>query len=373
MGIRFQVLKEDSVTLARTGIIETPHGSFETPVFMPVGTQATVKTVTPEEVVECGGRIILSNAFHLELRPGSELIRDLGGLHRFMHWDRPILTDSGGYQIMSLSPLVKINDTGIHFKSYLDGRELFFTPEEVIRIEENLGSDIMMPLDECIPYPSSKEKTRSALDRTINWLLRSIKMKKRDDQALFGIVQGGMYNDLRMEAMEQVASLDVDGIAIGGLSVGEPKELMYSILECIMPYAPKDKPRYLMGVGTPLSLVEGVIRGIDMFDCIFPTRLARHGGVFTNEGRFIVTNAEFTSDSRPIDESCSCYTCKNFSRAYIRHLFKAQEALGPRLTTIHNLHYILHLMERIREAIRKDRIMELREEITYYYRKELSV
>lgn len=373
MGIKFSVLKEDTHTLARIGIIETPHGSFETPVFMPVGTQAAVKTVTPEEVIECGGKIILSNAFHLALRPGSELIRDLGGLHKFMHWDGPILTDSGGYQIMSLSPLVKISDVGIQFKSYLDGRELFFTPEEVIRIEENLGADIIMPLDECIPYPSSKERAKSALDRTIQWLLRSIRAKKRDDQALFGIVQGGMYNDLRMEALERVSALDVEGIAIGGLSVGEPKELMYDILEYIMPYAPKDKPRYLMGVGTPLSLVEGVIRGIDMFDCIFPTRLARHGGVFTSEGRMIITNSEFTYDSRPIDENCNCYTCRNYSRAYIRHLFKAQEALGPRLTTIHNLYYILQLMERIRESIRQDRLMELREEIAYYYRKELGV
>jgi len=373
MGIRFRVIKEDDKTLARIGIVETPHGSFETPVFMPVGTQATVKTLTPEEVLECGGRIILSNAFHLALRPGSELIRNLGGLHRFMHWDRPILTDSGGYQIMSLSPLVKITDAGILFKSYLDGKELFFTPEEVIRIEEDLGSDIIMPLDECIPYPSSKEKAREALDRTIRWLVRSIKAKTREDQALFGIVQGGMFNDLRMEALERVSNMEVEGIAIGGLSVGEPKEMMYDILEYIIPCAPKDKPRYLMGVGTPLSLVEGVIRGIDMFDCIFPTRLARHGGVFTSKGRLIITNAEFTSDSRPIDEECNCYTCRNYSRAYIRHLFKAEEALGPRLTTIHNLYYILHLMERIRTAIKDGNLLELREEIAYYYRKELSV
>ncbi|MGB9681407.1 MAG: tRNA guanosine(34) transglycosylase Tgt [bacterium] len=373
MGISFEIQKESVHTLARVGVVTTLHGSFETPVYMPVGTQATVKTLTPEEVEECGARIILANAFHLAIRPGSDLIRELGGLHSFMHWNRSILTDSGGYQIMSLNPLVKINDVGIYFKSFLNGKEYLFTPEEVIRIEEDLGSDIIMPLDECIPYPSEKKKAREALNRTIIWLSRAIKAKKREDQALFGIVQGGTYRDLRLEALERICSMEIEGIAIGGLSVGEPKEIMYNILEGIVPYAPKEKPRYLMGVGTPLSLVECAIRGIDMFDCIFPTRLARHGGVFTSEGRIIITNAEFTSDSKPLDENCNCYTCKNYSRAYIRHLFKAQEALGPRLTTIHNLHYILHLMERIREAIKSDSLLELREEVMYFYRKELTI
>ena len=373
MSISFQILKESENTSARTGVTTTPHGTFETPVYMPVGTRATVKTVTPEEAKECGAKIILANAFHLALRPGSELIRNFGGLHSFMHWDEAILTDSGGYQIMSLNPLVKINDVGIYFKSFLNGREYLFTPEEVIKIEEDLGADIIMPLDECISYPSDIGKTREALERTISWLSRSIKAKRREDQALFGIVQGGTFKDLRLEALERVGSMDIEGLAIGGLSVGEPKEIMYDILENIIPYAPKEKPRYLMGVGTPLSLVESVIRGIDMFDCIFPTRLARHGGIFTSEGRIIITNAEFTNDSKPLDERCNCYTCRNYSRAYIRHLFKADEALGPRLTTIHNLSYILHLMERVREAIKRDTLLELREEIMYFYRKELTV
>jgi len=373
MGITLEILKESEDTLARVGVITTPHGSFETPVYMPVGTQATIKTLTPEEVEECGAKIILANAFHLAIRPGSELIKNLGGLHNFMHWDKAILTDSGGYQIMSLNPLVRINDVGIYFRSFLNGKEYLFTPEDVIRIEEDLGSDIIMPLDECIPYPSERGKAREALERTISWLSRAVKAKKRKDQALFGIVQGGTYRDLRLEALERVSSVEVEGIAIGGLSVGEPKEIMYDILENIMPYAPKEKPRYLMGVGTPLSLIECVMRGIDMFDCIFPTRLARHGGVFTSEGRIIITNAEFTDDSRPLDESCNCYTCRNYSRAYIRHLFKAQEALGPRLTTIHNLYYIIHLMERIREAIKSNNLLDLREEIMYFYRKELTI
>lgn len=362
MGITFRITAQDARSGARTGELVTPHGTIETPVFMPVGTQATVKTMTPEELVALGARIILANTYHLYLRPGHDLIREAGGLHRFMHWDDAILTDSGGYQVFSLAPLRKITDEGVIFRSHIDGSEHFFTPEKVVAIQEALGSDIAMVLDECTPFPCDLDEARAAVERTTRWAERAKRAHTLEGQALFGIVQGSVYPALRARSAREVAALDFPGYGIGGLSVGEPKDVMYAMLEEVIPHLPPAKPRYLMGVGSPDCLLEAVARGIDMFDSVLPTRIARHGTVFTRRGRLVIRNATYARDWQPLDPACSCYTCRNYSRAYVHHLLKAEEVLGLRLTTIHNLHFILSLMEEMRAAIRGGRFTALKEE-----------
>jgi len=361
-AIRYELIKKCKQTGARLGIVHTPHGSFETPAFMPVGTQATVKCMSPDELKEIRAGIILSNTYHLYMRPGSELIREAGGLHRFMNWDRPILTDSGGFQVFSLSDLRNITEEGVTFRSHIDGSKHMFTPELAIKIQNDLGSDIIMAFDECIPYPADHDYAKKSMERTTRWAERCREAHKdTDKQALFGIVQGGVYEDLREKSARDLVKLDFPGYAIGGLSVGEPAQDMYRILECTVPLLPEDRPRYLMGVGSPDYLVEGAIRGIDMFDCVLPTRIGRNGTVMTSEGRIIVRDAKYARDFSPLDPKCDCYACRNFTRAYIRHLLKAQEILGLRLTTLHNLKFLLDLMTRVRQAIIEDRLGDFRE------------
>jgi len=372
MAVKYEFIKECKQTGARLGKLHTPHGVIDTPTFMPVGTQATVKAMSPHELKEIGAQIILSNTYHLYIRPGHKLIEDFGGLHGFMNWDRPILTDSGGFQVFSLNELRKISEEGVEFKSHLDGSKHFFSPEYVMEIEESLGADIIMAFDECMPYPCDKDYAKKSMERTVRWLKRCEKAHtKTGTQALFGIVQGGIFKDLRIESAKMTIDVDLPGYAIGGLSVGEPKEEMNEVLEYTVPVLPKDKPRYLMGVGSPDSLIDGAIRGIDMFDCVLPTRIARNGTVMTSEGKLVVRNAEYSRDSKPLDEKCDCYTCRNFSRAYIRHLIKAGEILGGRLTTIHNLRFLQNLMKDIRSAINEDRLLSFREEFfeSYGYKK----
>ena len=361
MSFEFELIKECPDTGARAGRFHTPHGVIETPVFMPVGTQATVKTMTPEELKNCNAQIILSNTYHLYLRPGHELVQEAGGLHQFMHWDRPILTDSGGFQVFSLGDLRKIKEEGVAFRSHIDGSKHLFTPESVMAIENALGADIIMAFDECIPYPATYEYTKNSLERTTRWLERCQAAHKRDDQALFGIIQGGMYRELREQSAREVTSVDLPGYGIGGLSVGEPAEKMYEMLGYTTPLMPKNKPRYLMGVGAPDNLVEGVMRGVDMFDCVLPSRIGRNGTVMTHEGKIVVRNAEYAHDYRPLEEGCNCYACRNYTRAYIRHLIKANEVLGIRLTTLHNIYFLTHLMQEIRQAILNDSFLAFRE------------
>ena len=358
----FELLHVDKYTGARRGRLHTPHGVIETPIFMPVGTQATVKTFTPDELKMCGAQIILSNTYHLHLRPGEDLIAEAGGLHKFMNWDRPILTDSGGFQVFSLSELRKLTEDGVEFRSHLDGSRHYFSPEVSVGVQEKLGSDIMMQFDECSPYPCDYDRARKAMHRTLRWLDRCMKAKTRQDQALFGIVQGAFYKDLRIECAKEMAKLDLPGFGIGGLSVGEPKEIMYDMLKAIAPYMPEHKPRYLMGVGSPDCLVEGVLRGVDMFDCVLATRVARNGTAFSQGGRLVIRNAAYAHDFGPMEEGCDCYACKNFSRAYIRHLFKAEEILALRLISIHNVRFLLRQMEQIRAAIEQDCMREYAEE-----------
>ena len=335
---------------ARTGVFSTPHGDLITPVFAPVGTQATVKTLTPEHLKDINASLVLSNTYHLYLRPGDELVRDMGGLHKFMQWHHPMLTDSGGFQVFSLAQTRKIDDDGVTFKSHIDGSTHRFTPEKSIAIQENLGADIIMAFDECSD-PNDHAYTTLAMERTHRWAERSLKAKTRPDQALFGIVQGGVQVDLRAESASFIASLDTPGIAIGGLSVGETKEQMHTTLDVVMPLLPENKPRYLMGVGTPEDLINGVARGVDIFDCVLPTRLARHHSAFAPEGRLNLMNATFSRDERPVNETCDCYTCKTFTRAYIRHLIVAKELLAGTLISIHNLRALIGLMEQIRVYI----------------------
>ncbi len=367
MTIKYELIKECKRTKARLGRLHTPHGIIETPVFMPVGTQATVKAMTPEELKDIGAEIILSNTYHLFLRPGEDLVKQAGGLHRFMNWERPILTDSGGFQVFSLGPLRKVGEDGVTFKSHLDGSTHFMPPERAIEIQMALGSDIIMAFDECAPYPSTWEYTEAALARTTRWAARCKEAHKREDQALFGIVQGGMYKDLRERSARELVEIGFPGYAIGGLSVGEPKDIMYEMLEYTVPLLPTDKPRYLMGVGSPDCLIEGVIRGVDMFDCVLPTRIARNGTAMTSHGKVVIKNADNTRDFRPLDEECTCYTCRNYSRAYLRHLFKAEEILGLRLMTIHNLHFLITLMKNVRQAIIEDNLPEYRNEFFVKY------
>ena len=334
---------------------------------MPVGTQATVKAMSPEELKELNAQIILSNTYHLFLRPGPELIRSAGGLHKFMHWDRPILTDSGGFQVFSLAALRKIREEGVSFQSHIDGSKRFLSPEVSIEVQTALGSDIMMAFDVCSPYPADYNEIAGAMERTLRWLERCKRAWTRDDQALFGIVQGGMYKDLRIESAKATAAMDLPGIAIGGLSVGEPKDIMYEMLEAIMPYLPKDRPRYLMGVGSPDCLVEGFMRGVDMMDCVLPTRIARNGTFMTSRGRLVIRNAQYAQDFTPVDPECDCYACRNYTRAYIRHLFKAGEILGARLASYHNLYFLINLTKKIKQAIYEDRLGDFRNEFFVKY------
>lgn len=327
------------------------HGTVETPAFMPVGTLGTVKAMTPEELKTLGAEIILGNTYHLYLRPGHELIRELGGLHKFMNWDRPILTDSGGYQVFSLAQLRKITPEGVRFQSHLDGSTHMLTPEKAVEIQEALGSDIMMCLDECPPHPSSREYLEKSLKLSNEWALRSLEARTDKRLALFAILQGGVHPDLRRRAAEELRQHPFDGFAVGGLSVGEGHDLMVATLEATTPYMPEEKPRYLMGVGTPLDIVEAVGRGVDMFDCVLPTRNARNGMLFTSAGKIAIKHACFERDSRPPDEACDCYTCQNYSRAYLRHLYKSREILASRLNTLHNLHFYQDLMGGIRKAV----------------------
>ena len=373
-AITYELIHKDKNSGARRGVIHTPHGDIQTPVFMPVGTQATVKSMTPEELKEeVGAQIILSNTYHLYLRPGHKLIKEAGGLHNFMKWDRPILTDSGGFQVFSLGALRTISEEGVHFKSHLDGSSHLFTPEKVMEIEEALGSDIMMAFDECCPYPSTYEYTKQSMERTTRWAIRCKEAHKTvDKQGLFGIIQGGFYEDLRKQSAEDLIALDLPGYAIGGISVGEPKEEFLKMLNYTAPLMPENKPRYLMGVGTPDYLIEAAIAGIDMCDCVLPTRIARNGTAMTWNGKVVVRNATYEKDWGPLDSECDCYTCKNYTRAYIRHLVKANEILGIRLLSIHNLRFLTKLMERVRIEIENDNLLEFRKEFykKYGYTKE---
>ncbi len=347
----------------RTGVLTTPHGIIETPVFMPVGTQGSVKGISPHELEELGASIILGNTYHLYLRPGVEIVREAGGLHAFIGWRRPILTDSGGFQVFSLAPLRKVEDQGVWFRSHLDGSTHFIGPEEAVKIQEALGSDIAMAFDECPPYPCEDEALRRAVDRTIRWARRCREAHTRSDQALFGIVQGGVDRALREACAEALVELDFPGYGIGGLSVGEPKDLMYRALEWTTAVLPEGKPRYLMGVGAPEDLLNGIALGVDMFDCVLPTRIARHGTVFTARGSLTVRNAKYARDFTPLDPECDCYVCRHFTRAYIRHLIKANELLGLRLTTYHNLAFLLRLMAEARRRIAAGEFEAWRQEV----------
>jgi queuine tRNA-ribosyltransferase len=358
MAFHFEILKKDEATRARLGKVHTAHGVFHTPAFIPVGTQGTVKALTPEELREMGAEIILSNTYHLYLRPGHERIRGLGGLHRFMHWDYPLLTDSGGFQVFSLNALVKISEEGVQFQSHLDGSRHEITPEKAVEIQEALGADIIMCLDECTPYPAGHTETERSMDLTLNWSQRCRDSRRRDDQALFGIVQGGMYPDLRKRCVEALGGMGFDGYAIGGVSVGESKEMMHEVVSQTAPLLPLDQPRYLMGVGTPLDMARAVLQGVDMFDCVLPTRNARNGMLFTRGGRLAIKNARFADDDSPVEPGCSCYTCRHYSRAYLRHLYLAQEILAMRLNTVHNLHFYLDFMGQLRQAIAEERLKD---------------
>ena len=355
---------------ARLGVLHTPHGDIPTPIYMPVGTSACVKAMTPREMEEIGTKILLSNTYHLHLRPGEKLVEEAGGLHRFMGWNGPILTDSGGFQVFSLAGIRKIREEGVTFQSHLDGSRQFIGPEESMDSQQAPGSDIAMAFDVCAPYPCDWETAKKNMEITHRWAERCKKHHTREDQALFGIVQGAFYKDLRIESAKTLADMDFIGYGIGGLSVGEPKPVMYEMLDEIMPYMPAEKPRYLMGVGTPDCFIEGVIRGVDMFDCVLATRIARNGSVLTSRGRVVVKNGKYAHDFTPLDDACDCYACKNFTRAYIRHLFNAKEITAGRLASIHNLRFLIHMMEEIREAIANDRLLDYRKE--FYERYDLT-
>jgi queuine tRNA-ribosyltransferase len=372
-AITYELLHVDKNSGARRGRIHTPHGDIETPVFMPVGTQGTVKTMTPDELKELvNAQIILGNTYHLFLRPGIEIMRKAGGLHKFMNWDRPILTDSGGFQVFSLGKIRTLSEEGAEFRSHLDGSKQFISPEKSIEIQEAIGSDIMMCFDECCPYPSTYEYTKKSMERTTRWAKRCKDAQTRDDQGLFGIIQGGFYEDLRDQSAKDLIALDFPGYAIGGISVGEPKEEFLRVLNYTTPLMPENKPRYLMGVGSPDYLIEAALAGIDMCDCVLPTRIARHGTAMTWNGKVVVRNGEYQSDFSPLDEECDCYTCKNFTKAYLRHLINTKEILGIHLLSIHNLHFLTKLMERVRIEIENDNLLNFRDEFykKYGYTKE---
>ena len=368
-ALEFEILKKDKNTSARLGVLHLPHGDVLTPVFMPVGTLATVKTLTKEELeTEVMASIILSNTYHLYLRPGHELVKKAGGLHKFMNWDRNILTDSGGFQVFSLGGLRTIKEEGVYFRSHLDGSKHFISPEKSMEIQNALGSDIMMAFDECAPYGASYKYVKDSMERTTRWAARCKEYHTNvEKQALFGIVQGGFYKDLREQSAKELIKLDLPGYAIGGISVGEPKEDFIDILRHTAPLLPDDKPKYLMGVGSPDYLIEAAIAGVDMCDCVLPTRIARNGTAFTTYGKLVVRNAEYAEDFNKLDEKCDCYTCRNYTRSYIRHLIKCKEVLGARLLSIHNLRFLTRLMENIRQAIKEDRLLEFKEEFYKNY------
>ena len=358
MAFRFEIIKKDSFSRARIGRVETDHGSFTTPAFLPVGTQGAVKSLTPEELVEIGVEVILGNTYHLYLRPGHETIAKLGGLHTFIHWERPILTDSGGFQIFSLETLRKVSEEGVTFQSHLDGSSHFLTPEKVMEIQRSLGSDIAMVLDECVPYPSPYEYVKVSMERTSRWAKRCLQVRRESDPALFAIVQGGVHRDLREKSVQTLVEMGFQGYAMGGLSVGEPKSMMLDVLEWTTPLLPEHTPRYLMGVGTPEDIIDAVMRGVDFFDCVLPTRNARNGTLFTSSGKISIKQAQYAEDRRPVDETCACYTCCHYSRAYLRHLYLSKEILSSRLNTIHNLYYYINLLVKIREAIQEGRLLD---------------
>jgi len=368
MSFEFELIKEDPRSKARLGKLHTPHGVIETPIFMPVGTKATVKAMKPEEVEALGAQIILANTYHLHLRPGSDLVKKAGGLHQFMNWHKPILTDSGGFQVFSLGKTRKITEDGVEFQSHYDGSRQFIRPEDAVRIQNELGADIIMAFDECPPYPAEYDYVKDSLERTTRWAERCKRAHQNTaSQALFGIVQGGVFPELRKQSARELMALDFPGYGIGGLSVGEPKDLMYEVLDETVPLLPGDKPRYLMGVGSPDALFEGVLRGVDMFDCVLPTRIARNGTAMTSVGPVSIKKAAYTEDFSPLDENCQCDTCRHYSKAYLRHLYKNNEILSARLFTEHNLYFLINLMEKIREAIKEDRLLELKKEFFQNY------
>ena len=358
MAFRFEIIKKDTFSKARLGRVETDHGSFTTPAFLPVGTQGSVKSLTPEELVEIGVEAILGNTYHLYLRPGHETIGRLGGLHAFIHWGRPILTDSGGFQIFSLGSLRKVSQEGVTFQSHVDGSSHFLTPEKVMEIQRALGTDIAMVLDECVPYPSPYEYVKASAEQTGRWAKRCLQVKREKDPALFAIVQGGVHRDLRERSAQTLVEMGFQGYAIGGLSVGEPKSMMLDVLQWTTPLLPENTPRYLMGVGTPEDMINAVILGVDFFDCVLPTRNARNGTLFTSSGKISIKQAQYAEDQKPVDEACGCYTCRHYSRAYLRHLYLSKEILSSRLNTIHNLYYYINLFRMIKEAIQESRLLD---------------
>ncbi len=357
----------DKQTGARYGILHTPHGDVEVPMFMPVGTLATVKTLSPEEVRDAGAGVILANTYHLSIRPGTEIVEMAGGLHKFMNYPGPILTDSGGFQVFSLAEKRKITEEGVHFKNHLNGDPLFFTPESVIEIEEKLGADIIMSFDECIPYPATHEYVKKSTERTLRWAKRGLDAHKREDQALFGIVQGGAYSDLREHCAQELAKMDFPGYSIGGTSIGEPKEVCFQMVKDAIRYLPPEKPRYLMGVGSLDYILEGAAMGVDMFDCVLPTRIARHGALMTSAGRVNIRDAKYEKDFTPLDPECDCYTCRNYTKAYLRHLYKSEETFGKRLLSLHNVRFLIHIMEEARKAIQEDRFGDFKAEVLAKY------
>lgn len=374
-AIKYRLIKTDKHTGARLGEIITPHGTFPTPIFMPVGTQATVKAMSPEELEDLGADIILSNTYHLWVRPGEDIVKEGGGLRQFMNWKKGILTDSGGFQVFSLAKLRDITEEGVHFKNELNGANMFLSPEKAIQIENDLGPDIMMSFDECPPYFESYDYVKHSVERTSRWAERGLKAHRNPEtQGLFGIIQGAGFEDLRRQSAKDLVSMDFPGYSIGGLSVGESKEEMNRVLDFTTQLIPENKPRYLMGVGSPDALIDGVLRGVDMFDCVLPTRIARNGTCMTSHGRLVVKNAKYARDFTPIDDNCQCYTCRNYTRAYIRHLIKTDETFGLRLTSIHNVYFLVHLMKDVRQAIMDDNLLEFRQNFfeEYGYNKENS-
>ena len=362
-----EIKHTDKETGARYGILHTPHGDVEVPMFMPVGTNATVKTLSPEEVKSLGAGVILANTYHLHLRPGEEIVKKAGGVHEFMQYDGPMLTDSGGFQVFSLQKTRKITENGVEFRNIYNGDKDLFTPEKVIQIEEDIGADIIMSFDECIPYPVTHEYAKKSTERTIRWAKRGLAAHKREDQALFGIVQGGEFTDLREMCAKELAALDFPGYSIGGTSIGEPKEVCFKMIEDAIRYLPEDKPRYLMGVGSLDYILGGIERGVDMMDCVLPTRIARHGALMTSQGRINIRKAEYKEDFTPLDPECDCYTCQHYTKAYLHHLFLCNEEFGKRLNSIHNVRFLIKVVEGARKAIQEDRFKEYEEEVLRKY------